>query len=550
MNSSDPALSASLHKNPFWMLWASTRDHSRRIIELADEKALTLDAEDCERARAALTNPRTRLAAELSWLPGISPSRAWQIATAIRGGFTDNLLGAGLPPLARTNALSSAIELLPDGVSSIELAERILALAKSAEEIESDVVFDQVNEDRAVATFPLVKDINIIEEEMAGRWREYKTAVKDLLNRQPTSTILAVMNSVVTQATNGGTCHAPRLIEELVDSYEIEAQVFTEAASNNLQRLVETVQGIGPDEQAIKSKIGSIWKLVDNWNSVVKPIQLISKARGIDHEQSKDFAGKIRALGVHLNNERGMPAIAKNVAETLKNRFSTLPEFAERLGEDVTVLDRLVEEQSAEEQQKKEWENNITYSAEVGVMLKDTLKISPKGVEWKGQLLPLASISQVRWGGTRHSVNGVPTGTTYEIHIANSTSRIVINLRNSETFSSFTERLWRAVGLRLLVEHLNTLKAGESLRFGDAIISDESVVVPRHKFLSNESVCLNWNQVRTWSADGSFFIAAKDDKKVYAALSYSGLYNVHVLERILDLSFKNSKPRLSAVLDA
>jgi len=385
---------------------------------------------------------------------------------------------------------------------------------------------------------------------MAGRWRDYKTAVKDLLNRQPTSTILAVMNSVVTQATNGGTCHAPRLIEELVDSYEIEAHVFTEAASNNLQRLVENVQGVGPDEQAIKAKIGSIWKLVDNWNSVVKPIQLISKTRGIDHEQSKDFAGKIRALGVHLNNESGMPAIAKAVAETLKSKFSTLPEFSERLGEDVTTLNRLVEEQSADEKQRKEWENSITYSAEVGVMLKDTLKISPKGVEWKGQLLPLTSISQIRWGGTRHSVNGVPTGTTYEIHIANSTSRIVINLRNSETFSSFTERLWRAVGLRLVVEHLNILKAGESIRFGDAIISDASVVIPRHKFLSNESVRLNWNQVRTWSADGSFFIAAKDDKKVYAALSYSGLYNVHVLERILDLSFKNNKPRLSAVLDA
>jgi hypothetical protein len=100
MSSGDPALTASLHRNPFWVLWASTRDNSRRIIELADEKALTLDAEDCEKARATLTIPRTRLAAELGWLPGVSPSRAWQIATAIRGGFTENMLGTGLPPLA------------------------------------------------------------------------------------------------------------------------------------------------------------------------------------------------------------------------------------------------------------------------------------------------------------------------------------------------------------------------------------------------------------------------------------------------------------------
>jgi hypothetical protein len=99
-------------------------------------------------------------------------------------------------------------------------------------------------------------------------------------------------------------------------------------------------------------------------------------------------------------------------------------------------------------------------------------------------------------------------------------------------------------------QHLNLLKAGDSIRFGEAIVSDESVVIPRHKFFSNEPVRLSWYQVRQWSADGSLFIAAKDDKKVYASLSYSGLYNVHVLERILDLSFKNNKPQLSSILDA
>jgi len=101
------------------------------------------------------------------------------------------MLGAGLPPLARTNALSSAIEVLPDTVSATELAERILALAKSADEIDADVVFVQINEDRAVAQFPLITDITIIEDEMRADGANTETAVKDLLNRQPTSTILS-----------------------------------------------------------------------------------------------------------------------------------------------------------------------------------------------------------------------------------------------------------------------------------------------------------------------------------------------------------------------
>jgi hypothetical protein len=62
------------------------------------------------------------------------------------------------------------------------------------------------------------------------------------------------MNSVAAQARSGGTRHAPGLIEELVDSYEIDARAFTEAASNKLERLVETVQGIGPRRTGNKRK--------------------------------------------------------------------------------------------------------------------------------------------------------------------------------------------------------------------------------------------------------------------------------------------------------
>src|ERR1700682_4470823 len=131
----DPTTTASLHKNPFWVLWVSTRDPNQRIVESADEKALILNPDVCESARATLTNPRKRLTAEMSWLPGVSPTRAWQVATALKGGFVDNMLAVGLPPLARSNALSSAIELQSEDVLPIELSERVVSLARSDDAI-------------------------------------------------------------------------------------------------------------------------------------------------------------------------------------------------------------------------------------------------------------------------------------------------------------------------------------------------------------------------------------------------------------------------------
>lgn len=549
---SDPidAVTASLHQNPFWVLWVSTRDPNQRIVESADEKALVLNPDDCESARATLTNPRKRLTAEMSWLPGVSPTRAWQVATALKGGFVDNLLAVGLPPLARSNALSSAIELQSDDASPIELSERIVALAKSTDEVETQLIFDQVNEDRAVAKFPLIKDISVIEEEMAERWRAYRNAVKTLLDRQPTNTIVVVMNSIADRATSQGTRPASRLIEDLVDSYEIESQSFVDAAMRTLRVLIDKAKTLGTDERALRETLISVGKLADNWNLVLKPVQQVSKTRGIDHPQSKEFALAIRELGLYFNNEKVMPEIAKELALTLQSKFPTLAEFSERLHEDIATLDEVIAAQSAAVQQQKEWERDITYSADVGMVLKEELKISPDGVVWKGVLLPLGSIRSVRWGGTRHSVNGIPTGTTYEIHIADDKTRVAINLRNGTTFSSFTDKLWRAVGGRLIVEYLTRLKAGESIAFGPAIVSNDGIIVPRHKFFSTEPVRLSWHQVKIWSADGSFIIASKVDKKVYAALSYSELDNIHVLETIVQASFKNGHPQLSAVLDS
>src|SRR3546814_11568243 len=78
-------------------------------------------------------------------------------------------------------------------------------------------------------------------------------------------------------------------------------------------------------------------------------------------------------------------------------------------------------------------------------MFKDTLSISPDGISWKGQSFSLDSITRVRWGGVRHSVNGVPTGTTYTIAFGDKRSEAVVELKKEDIYSKFIEKLWRAV---------------------------------------------------------------------------------------------------------
>lgn len=551
MTATDAPAETSLHKNPFWILWVSTRDDRNRIVELANEKALTLDSDVCEKARSDLTNPRARLSAEISWFPGVAPNRVWQIANALRGEAPDPIVNAGLPPLARTNVLAAEFEALSADTPATEISGRILTLAKSAEDIDASTVLSHINEDRSVAKFPLVKAEDIVEEELAARRRNYRDVVRDYLNRLPTKVLLNVMNDVVDQATGIGKHAAPLVIEELADSYENEAQEFVQSEAQNLERLVEKAQTVAAQhgESALAPVIDTIREVADNWNKVVRPIQLISKTKGFDHPQSRDLANKIRSLGIQLHNEHNMLSTAQRITGLLKTSFPALPEFSEQVADDIAFIEQELKDQSKTEAEKKQWEKDITYSAEVGVLFKEALKISPNGIQWRNQSIGIEAIKRVSWGGTRHSINGIPTGTTYEILIGDDRREIVIDIRNGEVFSTFVGKLWRAVGIRLIIEHLRRLKGGQKIPFGEATIEDDGVVLQRHHFWSTEPVRLTWHQVQIWSAEGSFVIGAKDDKKAYVALPYTKIPNVHVLEQIIRTFFKTGLSRLSAILD-
>ena len=102
-----------------------------------------------------------------------------------------------------------------------------------------------------------------------------------------------------------------------------------------------------------------------------------------------------------------------------------------------------------------------------------------------------------------------------------------------------------------MTDILNSLKAGQEIQIGDAVIRDDSIILVKHKFLgANELVRVPWSQSNIWSADGSFYIGSKNDKKAYAAMSYISTANAHVIEQIIRGAFK--KPglmRLSQIFD-
>lgn len=543
----------ALHRNAFWLLGATTRDDRRRIVELAEEKSLEFDHDACQKARSDLTSPRTRLGFEMAWLPGVSPTEATQLAGRVLEDPMSIRTEAGLPPLAHANLMAASFEAVDVDDKAQEVADFIREMAWLVDDVSVDEVMRVINEDRAVSGFPEIKSTDQVEAELAERKRYFRNTIRDALNRLPSSSLVDVMTLTVNGATASGKNHAPELIDELVDSYEMDTQSFLQEEAENVRKLIAAARKAAKSsEGAVKPLIDKLEVVAHNWDKVAQPIQLSARARGIDHRPSYELAFAIRKLAVDLYNQHQMLVHSRRITGFLQALFSEIPIVLEQAEQDASALEEIARDIQDSETQRKEWAREISFSAEIGAMLKSTLSISPAGISWKNQTFPLPSITRVRWGAIRHSVNGIPTGTTYTIAFGDSLTEAIVNLRRREVFSIFVDKLWRAVGIRVLTELLQSLKAGKEVRFGDTLIRDDAVILTKHRLWgSNESVRCGWYQTRVWTADGAFYISAKDDKKTYGALSYIDLPNVHVLEQAIRMAFDVPGMRcLSDVLSA
>jgi hypothetical protein len=277
---------------------------------------------------------------------------------------------------------------------------------------------------------------------------------------------------------------------------------------------------------------------------------LSAKARGIDHDASNTLAYAIRGLAIDLFNEHDQINQSRRLTKLLGEIFSELPEFAERVEQDASTLSDIHSKRTRAEAQSKareaEWARAITFSADVGVVFNDTLSISQKGIEWKGQRYPLESVTAVRWGAVRHSINGILKGTDYEIALATRLRETSISLRKKSTYSGFIEALWRAVCVRLMIEMSKALEAGKVLSFGNMTVEDRYVTLTKHKFLgANEKVRLSWSDVNVWSANGEFVIGSKADKKIYGSGSYKDDWNIYLLDHVVRSGLKKGVNKLS-----
>lgn len=538
--------------NPFHVLAASPRDDRHRILSSAEERSLSMDPALCTRASTDLLNPKSRLVAEVGWLPGMPPRQVVDVIEALQNEPDSLRSREGLTPLCRANILAATLSRCAPKLTDETLATCVLDLATIFDTVETTNVLATINEERALARISEVRDKAALEEALRAHRRYLSDVMKAALGDRPARQLVAVATDVVRRATGNGEHHAPALVDDFVESYEIETERFLEAEAVNVESLgaaVLKVAGTSPqDNELLDRLLTKLEQVLDNWLSVARPVQLSCRSRGLDHDRSRSVAGEVRSVALTLYKEHGLLELSRRITEALKMRFAEVPRVADATQQDTEAIERLTREAEESKANREQWERDIRFEAEIGLVVKTRLALSADGIVWQSKRWPLDSITRVRWGGIRRSVNGIPSGTDYRIMFGNVNEVAWVETKREEIYKEFTSKLWRAVCVRLLIDMFHRLRAGQAVQFDEILLVDDGLKFPLG-WNSTERVLVPWTELRFGSYEGSFIVRHKDQSNHSTALSYLDCDNVHILEAAMRRFWEIPDPKMSALLN-
>lgn len=329
--------------NPFHILNATPFDSRTRIMELADEKSLLLNSNDCIQARSDLTHPRKRVAIEVAWLPGVEPTHVSELFSLLVSSPENVFNLTGLPPMARANLLAAGLVRLPTHASS-DITEWILAICLTFESICAKDLTGSINNERSVAGFPQLLDSAAVEDEINERRKYYRSVINSVLDSLHPEKMIRTLSFVVKLATKNGKIQGPILLDDLIDSYEVEVQAFLNKEEEEIIILVDKLRTAVSSIESDASILAITNQLIlgtKNWVGIARPIQISANSRGLDHKASHRVACFIRALSVDMNNKYGKLKLSMEMTKMLSEVFADATDIVNLCAKDIETLNAI-----------------------------------------------------------------------------------------------------------------------------------------------------------------------------------------------------------------
>ena len=331
-----------LLKNPFHILGATARDNRHSIMELAEERSLLSNADECMAARSILIHPRRRISAEVAWLPAVDPTFSDEMLRHLDSPNQNLLNITGLTHIARANLLVSGLSRLPNFPTS-NIVGWILAIAQASEAINSEAVYAILNEDRRASGFPEITDMVAIDDEIRKQRSYYRRVLTSVLENLSVTERARVLTLAIEWSIGNDKPRCPILIEDVILSYELSAQDFLEKKQKIIEaqdeKLRAMVDAKNPDT-TLQPIVNQLIEAVKEWDTIAQPIQLSKRSRGERHTASFEIAWRVRNLAIDLFNDYGKLDFSRKIMNMLLEVFAEVPEIVERIKVDLEALEK------------------------------------------------------------------------------------------------------------------------------------------------------------------------------------------------------------------
>lgn len=368
-----------LFDNPFYILGATTHDDRHRLVELAEEKSLLLDPNLVSQARADLTNPRKRLAAEIAWLPGLGSKRVEGLLDKAQNDPIAIRSAKNVSPLAKVNLLMSSFSHMTDGTPYASVAW-IAEIADEFDKISAEDLYDQINKEREAAGFPAVADISVVSNEIEEHRASIASRLSESMRRFNGDTFIDVTTEIIESTTDIGDRAALTLVVDIIDAYEVDIQDQMTQAANAVEEMIDSIRSLldaGRPETDINTSVSRLIDAVEHWDRYAQPIQVCRKSQGLRHDDSFGMAGKVRSLAIDLHNKYSMTGLSKRISDMMSKVFDEVVEIAEMASKDSKTLADITKKQQGDLARFSKYKFNassFTYD-NTTIMLKDITSV-------------------------------------------------------------------------------------------------------------------------------------------------------------------------------
>ncbi len=283
----------NLKGNPFYRLGATPFDNRSVVEGLVNAHATEENVSSWRQLSSELFVPKSRLRAELSWLPGMSrsqlirPSQFLDLPLPSQSEFDE------LPPLARCNLLAHQLQGAPHDATK-ELTDNILSMAQALNDVEPERVLEDLNRARKECGMSILAKIGDVEDELKRHSSDLFEAQKAALNLLRPRALIHSLTKVAEASTDSGHKRGLELIYQLVDDYERCIKQYTDRESQFIDTLLMQLDQAmeGGANNTVSSIAQDVEHRLNSWQVIMRPILLCKRPRGYKHyatESLKDL---------------------------------------------------------------------------------------------------------------------------------------------------------------------------------------------------------------------------------------------------------------------